>query len=324
MDSDTQPEVTVADLDAAAARLRGVAHRTPVMRSGQLNQRSGARVFLKCENFQRMGAFKFRGAFNALAQIPEARRRAGVLAFSSGNHAQAVALSARLHGAPALILMPHDAPPAKVEATKGYGAEVRVYDRFSTDREALAAEIAAERGMEIIPPFDDARIIAGAGTAAAELLEEMPAPAVVLATLGGGGLLSGTAIAAKARHPACRVIGVEPAEGDDGLRSLRAGEIIRIPPPRGLAEGALATHVGALNFRVMRRLVDDVVTVTDEEIVVAMRFLASRMKLVVEPTGALPVAALLAGKVDVAGSTVGAIISGGNVDLDRFARLIAG
>lgn len=313
----------IADVRAAASRLHGVAHRTPVMTSRTANARVGAELFFKCENFQRMGAFKFRGAYNAIAQLSAAQRKAGVLTFSSGNHAQATALAAKLLGAPALILMPHDSATSKMEATKGYGAKVQIYDRFSTDRDELAAETAGARGMTVIPPYDDERIIAGQGTVALELMEEVGDLDLVLATLGGGGLLSGLAVAAHGLRPSCQVIGIEPESGDDGLQSLRAGRIIRIAPPRGLPEGSLATHVGTLNFEVMRRHIDDIVLVTDDEIVTAMQFFAQRMKLVVEPTGALPLAALFAGKLDVARKRVGVVISGGNVDLDRFARLIA-
>ena len=318
---------TKADLLAAAGRLRGVAHRTPVMTSRTLDERLGAQVFFKCENFQRMGAFKFRGAYNAIAQLTPEQLRAGVLTYSSGNHAQATALSARLLGAPAVILMPHDSAQSKVDATKGYGAEVIIYNRFETDREKLAQDTAAARGLTIVPPYDDPRIIAGQGTATLELLEEQPGLDYIVTSLGGGGLLSGTALAAHTHAPGARVVGVEPVSGDDGLQSLRAGKVIRIPPPRGLPEGALATHVGALNFEVMRRHVHDIVTVSDDDIILAMQFFASRMKLVVEPTGAMPLAALLqgrlpAGGMPIAGKRIGVVISGGNVDLDRLAQLL--
>ncbi len=318
---------TAADLQAAAARLRGVAHRTPVMRSSTLDARLGAQVFFKCENFQRMGAFKFRGAYNAIAQLSPAQLRAGVLTYSSGNHAQATALSAKLMGAPAVILMPHDSAASKVDATKGYGAEVIVYDRFETDREQLALDTAAARGLTIVPPYDDPRIIAGQGTATLELLDEQPHLDYLVTSLGGGGLLSGTALAAHYTAPACQVVGVEPVSGDDGLQSLRAGKVIRIAPPRGLPEGALATHVGTLNFEVMRRHVHDIVTVSDDDIIGAMQFFAARMKLVVEPTGAMPLAALLQGKLQaggmpIVGKRIGVVISGGNVDLARLAKLL--
>lgn len=311
------------DVRAAARRLHGVAHRTPVMTSGTADARIGARLFFKCENLQRMGAFKFRGAYNCISQLGEAQRRAGVITYSSGNHAQATALAAKLLGTRALVLMPHDSANSKVEATKGYGAEVQIFDRFTTDREELAAAFVAERGLTVVPPYDDPLIVAGQGTATSELMEEAPELDMVVTTLGGGGLLAGASIAAHGVNPKCKVVGVEPVGGDDGLQSLRAGRVIRIPPPKGLPEGALATHVGAVNFEIIRRHVDEIVLVTDEEIMTAMKFFAQRMKLVVEPTGSLPMAALLAGKLKVEGRNVGAVISGGNVDLDRFARLIA-
>ncbi|OZI34096.1 serine dehydratase [Bordetella genomosp. 10] len=314
---------SLADVRTAAATLAGVAHRTPVLTSATLDERLGAQVFFKCEQFQRMGAFKFRGAYNAISQLTAAQRQAGVLTYSSGNHAQATALSARLLGAPALILMPHDSARAKVDATRGYGAEVIFYDRFEVDRDELGRRLCAERGLTMIPPYDDPAIVAGQGTAALELLEDAPGLDIVIASLGGGGLLSGTAVAARGLLPDCRVVGVEPTAGDDGLQSLRAGRIVRIAPPRGLPEGALATHVGALNFEVMRALVDDVVTVDDDQIVAALQFFAQRMKLVVEPTGAMPLAALLAARLPVRGKRVGVVISGGNVDLARLSTLLA-
>lgn len=310
------------DLQAAAGRLAGVAHRTPVMTSRTAEAQIGAHLFFKCENFQRMGAFKFRGAYNAIAQLTPEQRRAGVLTFSSGNHAQATALSARLLGAPALILMPHDSARSKVDATRGYGAEIQIYDRFSTDRDQLAAEIARTRGLNFVPPYDHADVIAGQATATMELIEEAGPLDFILTTLGGGGLLAGAALAAAYFSPGCKVVGVEPVSSDDGLQSLRAGRVVRIAPPKGLPEGALGTHVGQLNFEVMRRHVHDVVTVTDDDVVQAMQFYAQRMKLVVEPTGVLPLAALQQGRLDVRGKRVGLLISGGNVDLERFAKLI--
>ena len=313
---------TPLDLHAAAERLQGVAHRTPVMTSRTANERTGAQLFFKCEQFQRMGAFKFRGAYNAIAQLSPEQRRAGVLTYSSGNHAQATALSARLLGAPAVILMPHDSAASKVQATQGYGAEVITYHRFETDRELLAQDMARRRGLTLIPPYDHPHIIAGQATATLELLQEQPDLDLVICTLGGGGLLAGTALAAHALAPACQVVGVEPVSGDDGLQSLRAGHVVRIPPPKGLPEGALATHVGALNFAVMQRHVHDIVTVSDDDITKAMQFYAQRMKLVVEPTGALPLAALLQRKLPIEGKRIGVIVSGGNVDLDRLARLL--
>ncbi|VFR93555.1 Threonine dehydratase, catabolic [plant metagenome] len=314
---------TLADVRQAALTLKGVAHRTPVLTSTTLNERLGAQVYFKCENFQRMGAFKFRGAYNAIAQLTPAQRRAGVVTYSSGNHAQATALSARLLGAPAVILMPHDSARAKVDATRGYGAEIIVYNRYQDDRETLGRELAEQRGLTMIPPYDHAHIIAGQGTATLELLEDAPGLDLIVASLGGGGLLAGTALTAKSIAPGCAVAGVEPVTGDDGLRSLKAGHVIRIPPPAGLPEGALATHVGDLNFAVMRRHVDEIVTVSDEDITQAMRFHAERMKLVVEPTGAMPLAALLEDKLAVRGKRVGIVVSGGNVDLSRYATLLA-
>jgi len=306
----------------AADRLAGVAHRTPVMTSITADALTGAQLYFKCEQFQRMGAFKFRGAYNMVSQLDSDQRKAGVVTFSSGNHAQATALSAKLLHVPATILMPHDSAQSKVAATRQYGAEVIFYDRYKDDRDLLGRALVAERGLTMIPPYDHPDIIAGQGTAALELMEAVPGLDCVITALGGGGLLSGTAVAAKGLNPACRVIGVEPASGDDGRQSLRAGRIIRIPPPTGLPEGALATHVGTLNFEVMQQLVDEIVTATDDDIVEAMKFLAQRMKLVVEPTGALPFAALLKGKVAAAGLRIGVLLSGGNVDLSRFANLV--
>ncbi|MBV6303341.1 threo-3-hydroxy-L-aspartate ammonia-lyase [Candidimonas humi] len=314
---------TLADVGAAASRLAGVAHRTPVLQSRTANARLGAEIFFKPENLQRMGAFKFRGAYNAISQLTDAQRRAGVVTYSSGNHAQATALSARLLGAPAVILMPHDSAKSKVEATRGYGAEVIFYNRFDTDRDALGAAVARERGLTMVPPYDDPHIVAGQGTAAQELMQDVPGLDLVVASLGGGGLLSGTAVAVHGMAPKAQVIGVEPTTGDDGLQSLRAGRVIRIPPPQGLPEGALATHLGALNFEIIKQHVADIATVSDEDIVEAMKFYVQRMKLVVEPTGAMPLAALFNGSIDVRGKRVGIIISGGNVDLERLAALIA-
>lgn len=314
---------SIADVRAAAATLAGVAHRTPVLTSSTLDEKLGAQVFFKCEQFQRMGAFKFRGAYNAISKLTPAQRKAGVLTYSSGNHAQATALSAKLLGAPALILMPHDSALAKVDATRGYGAEVIFYDRFKVDRDELGKKLCAEHSLTMIPPYDDPAIVAGQGTATLELIEEVPDLDIVVTSLGGGGLLSGTAVAARGLLPDCRVIGVEPTSGDDGLQSLRAGKIVRIAPPRGLPEGALATHVGTLNFEIMQALVSDIVTVDDDQIISALQFFAQRMKLVVEPTGAMPLAALLAGRLPVQGKRVGVVISGGNVDLARLASLLA-
>ncbi|MDP1935771.1 MAG: threo-3-hydroxy-L-aspartate ammonia-lyase [Hylemonella sp.] len=311
------------DVVAAAARLAGQAHHTPVLRSATADARWGANFFFKCENFQRMGAFKFRGAFNALSRFDAAQRRAGAIAFSSGNHAQAVALSARLLGMPALIVMPQDAPAAKLAATRGYGAEVVLYDRFSEDREALTQRLAAERGMTLIPPYDHPDVIAGQGTAAKELIEEAGPLDRLYVCLGGGGLTSGSALAARALSPACQVYGVEPEAGNDGQQSLRAGRIVQIPVPQTIADGAQTQHLGNYTFGIIRRDVTDILTVSDAQLVEAMRFFAERMKMVVEPTGCLAFAGACADAAAIKGLRVGVIISGGNVDLARYAALLA-
>ena len=314
---------TYADVDAAAERIDGHAHHTPVLTSRTVDEALEARVFFKCENFQRMGAFKFRGAFNALSCFDARQRKAGVVAFSSGNHAQAIALSARLLGMPATIVMPHDAPASKVEATRGYGGEVIVYDRYREDREAIGRRLAEERGMTLIPPYDHADVIAGQGTAAKELLEEVGELDALFVCLGGGGLLSGSALAAKALSPRCRLYGVEPEAGNDGQQSLRRGEIVHIETPQTIADGAQTQHLGRLTFEIIRRDVDDVVTANDAELVECMRFFASRMKMIVEPTGCLGFAAARRLSRLVAGRRVGVIVSGGNVDLARFSALVA-
>lgn len=315
---------TFDDVRAAAQRLQGHAHRTPVLRSASADALLGAQLFFKCENFQRMGAFKFRGAFNALARFTPEQRRAGVITFSSGNHAQAVALSARMLGIPAAILMPLDAPAAKVEATRGYlagtGGEVVQFDRYTQDREALCAQLAAERGMTIIPPYDHPDVMAGQGTAALELLEEVGPLDALWVCLGGGGLLSGSALAARALAPQCKVYGVEPAAGNDGQRSLRKGRIVHIDTPRTIADGAQTQHLGQYTFGVIRRDVDDIHTATDEQLIDAMRFFAQRMKIVVEPTGCLAFAGALHSGVPLKGQRVGILLSGGNVDLARYAQ----
>ena len=310
------------DVVAAHERIRGVAHRTPVLTSTTANALTGAQLFFKCENFQRMGAFKFRGAYNAIAQFTPEQKAGGVITFSSGNHAQAIALSARLLGVKAVIVMPNDAPAVKVDATRGYGGEVVFYDRYTEDREALGRRLAAERGLTLIPPYDHPHVMAGQGTAAKELIEEVGELDLLLVPLGGGGLLSGCASAARALAPACRVIGVEPEAGNDGQRSLRSGAIVHIDTPQTIADGAQTQHLGEYTFAVIRALVDDVVTVGDAELVETMAFFASRMKAVVEPTGCLAAAAALKQKVDVRGKRVGVIVSGGNVDLRRFAELV--
>ncbi len=313
---------TYDDVVAAAARIGNQAHRTPVMRSRTADQQLGASLFFKCENFQRMGAFKFRGAFNALSQFSAAQRQAGVITFSSGNHAQAIALSARLLGIPATILMPLDAPQTKIDATRGYGAEVILFDRFKSDREALTADLAARRGLSLIPPYDHPDVIAGQGTAARELLEEVSELDFLLVPLGGGGLLAGSALAARALSPNCKVYGVEPAAGNDGQQSLRSGSIVHIETPRTIADGAQTQHLGEYTFAIIRRDVDDVLTVGDPELVEAMRFLAERMKMLVEPTGCLGFAAARHAGLALAGKRVGVILSGGNVDLRRFGELL--
>ena len=314
--------INYADIQSAAARLAGTAHRTPVATSRTANQRTGAELFFKCENLQRMGAFKFRGAYNALSQFTPEQRRAGVVAFSSGNHAQAIALSGRLLGIPATIVMPNDAPLMKVDATRGYGAEVQLYNRYKEDREAIGRQLADERGMTLIPPFDHPHVMAGQGTAALELIEDAGSLDVLLVCVGGGGLISGCAVAAKHALPQCRVIGVEPEAGNDVQQSLRRGEIVHIDVPQTIADGAQTQAPGRFTFPVIRALVDDVLTVTDRQLVLTMRFFAERMKMVVEPTGCLAAAAVLEGLLDVRGQRVGIIISGGNVDVDRYAELL--
>ncbi|OZI28350.1 serine/threonine dehydratase [Bordetella genomosp. 7] len=315
---------TYDDVVRAAQTLAGVAHRTPVLRSATADARTGAQIFFKCENFQRMGAFKFRGGYNAIARLTPAQRDAGVVTFSSGNHAQAIALAARLLGVRATIIMPHDAPVAKRAATEGYGGHVVTYDRYTDDREAVARRIQAETGATLIPPYDHADVIAGQGTAAKELFEEVGPLDALVVCLGGGGLLAGSALAASALSPACAVYGVEPEAGNDGQQSLRKGEIVRIPTPKSLADGAVTTHLGQLTFPLIRQHVKDIVTVTDDQLVETMKFFAERMKMVVEPTGCLSTAAVLHQALAMPGKRVGVIISGGNVDLGNYARLLAG
>ena len=308
-------DVTFADLAAAHQRIKPVAKRTPVLRSSTIDALTGAQVHFKCENFQRMGAFKFRGGYNALSQLSPEQKQRGVVAFSSGNHAQAVALAGRLLGVPAVIVMPTDAPPVKLAATRGYGAEVVSYDASNEDRQKIAEQLAAERGLTLIPPFDHPHILAGQGTAAKELFEDTGPLDFLLVPCGGGGLLSGCSIAARHLSPHCKVIGVEPAAGDDGLRAFRAGKLVSVPLPQTIADGARTMSLGKLTFSIIRRNVHDFLTVTDEELLRWMFFLWERMKLVVEPTGALAAAALLQGKIDAQGKKVGILISGGNVDL---------
>lgn len=319
-----QLAISFDDVVAAHRRISGVAHHTPVLTSATADDMTGGRLHFKCENFQRMGAFKFRGGYNAIAQLSDAQRAAGVAAFSSGNHAQAIALAARLFGSRACIVMPKDAPAAKVAATRGYGAEVVLYDRYTEDREAVSRAVAQERGMTLIPPFDHPDVMAGQGTAAKEMIEQAGPFDIMLVPLGGGGLLSGTAVAVRAMNPLCRLIGVEPEAGNDGQQSLRAGHIVRIDTPRTIADGAQTTSLGNHTFPVIQNLVSDIVTVDDASLIQAMHFFASRMKMVVEPTGCLGAAAALSGKIDVRGKRVGIIVSGGNVDMPRYAELLGG
>ena len=313
---------TYADVEAAAGRLAGHAHRTPVMTSRIVDEAVGARVFFKCENFQRMGAFKFRGAFNALSVLaPDARSR-GVIAFSSGNHAQAVALASRILGIDATIVMPDDAPVSKMEATRGYGGRVVTYDRYRENREEIAQRLAESQGSAIVPPYDHPAVIAGQGTAAAELIEQAGRLDSLFVCLGGGGLLSGSALAAKALSPGCAVFGVEPEAGNDGQQSFRRGSIVRIPVPKTIADGAQTQALGRYTFEIIRRDVADILTASDAELIECMRFFATRMKIVVEPTGCLGLAAVRALGTRLAGQRVGVIVSGGNIDGERMSSLL--
>jgi threo-3-hydroxy-L-aspartate ammonia-lyase len=314
--------VTFADIEAAAARLEGIAHRTPVLSSRTADARAAGKLLFKCENLQRVGAFKFRGAYNAIATLSEEQRRRGVIAYSSGNHAQAVALAGRLLGVATTIVMPKDAPAAKVSATREYGGEIIFYDRYGESREEICARLAADRGSALIPPYDHPQVIAGQGTAARELFETVGELDVLLVSLGGGGLLAGCALAAQALSPRCRVIGVEPEAGNDGQQSFRLGRVIRIPVPRSIADGALTTFLGANNFPIIRALVHDIVTVSDPMLIDAMKFFAERMKLVVEPTGCLGAAAAFSRRFHQPGERIGVLISGGNIDLPRYAELL--
>lgn len=315
--------VTYADVAAAAKRLEGAAHRTPVLTSRTADAMTGAQLFFKPENLQRMGAFKFRGAYNAIAKLEGEARKRGVLAFSSGNHAQAIALAGRLQGVSATIVMPSDAPAIKLAATRGYGAEVITYDRMTEDREALAKKIAAERGLALIPPYDHADVIAGQGTSAKELIEDAGPLDYLFVCVGGGGLISGCALAAHELSPGCKVIGVEPEAGNDVQQSLAKGEIVSIPVPKTIADGAQTTFPGKLTFAIMRELVSEIRTVSDAELIDAMKFFVSRMKIVVEPTGCLAAAAVFGKQLDLAGKRVGIILSGGNVDPAALAKFLA-
>jgi len=321
----TAARVTFDDVRAAGARLAGIVHRTPVLTSTSVDQRAGARVYFKCENFQRAGAFKFRGAYNAIASLSKAQRRAGVVAFSSGNHAQAIALAARLHEVAATIVMPSDAPANKITATRDYGGDIVFYERTKEDREALARRLAHERGLVLIPPYDHPDIVAGQGTAAMELFEEIGELDYLFVPLGGGGLLAGSVLSSRALAPSCQVIGVEPRNGNDGQQSLRLGRIVTIPVPETIADGARTTHLGSITFPIIRDHVSDVYTVDDNDLVATMRYLAERMKIVVEPTGVLGAAAVLRSEApkELRGKRIGILLSGGNVDGETFGRLTA-
>lgn len=314
--------VEFQDVVAAGGRLAGVAHRTPVLRSRLVDELVGAEVFFKAENFQRMGAFKFRGAFNAVSKLSDEQRRAGVVTYSSGNHAQAISLAAQLLGVPATIVMPHDAPASKVAATSGYGGKIVRYDRYSEDREEIGDALAREQGLTLIPPYDHPDVIAGQGSAAKELFEDVGELDALFVPLGGGGLLSGTALATRALSPGCLLLGVEPEAGDDGLRSLRSGEIVHIDTPRTIADGAQTQHLGTHTFEIIRRDVDDIRTASDAQLVEAMKLFATYLKIVVEPTGCLGFAAAREAAPEFEGKRVGVIISGGNVDLERYASLL--
>jgi threonine dehydratase len=322
----TELAIQFSDIEAAAGRLAGVAHKTPVLTSRTANARTGAELFFKAENQQRIGAFKFRGGYNALSQFTDDQRRAGVITFSSGNHAQAIALSARLLGIPSVIVMPNDAPAAKLAATREYqagqrGSEIVIYDRYSEDREAIGRRLAEERGLTLIPPYDHPHVMAGQGTAALELVDEVGTLDKLVVCVGGGGLISGCAVAAKHRLPGIEVIGVEPEAGNDTQRSLAAGQRVQIDVPLTIADGAQTRSPGKLTFPVVQTLVSRIATVSDGQLISTMRFFAERMKQVVEPTGCLAAAAVLEGVLgDVHGARVGIIVSGGNVDLSQYGR----
>ena len=315
--------VTFSDVQSAAGRLAGQAHRTPVVTSRTFDQIAGCQVFFKCENLQRAGAFKFRGAYNTLSQLTPEQRQRGVVAFSSGNHAQGLALAAKVLRIPATVVMPSDAPQIKVEATRGYGAEIVLYDRLTGDREAIARQLAAERALTVVPPFDHPHIIAGQGTAALELFQDAPDLDVLVTPVGGGGLISGCATAAKAMRPGARVVGVETEPANDAWQSMRTGQRVTIAPPDTIADGIRTTSLGVITFEIMRKLVDEIVLVADADVIEAMRFMLLRMKLLAEPTGAVPAAALMAHKVGgVTGKRVGVIVSGGNADPAMLLKIV--
>ncbi|UVK97649.1 threo-3-hydroxy-L-aspartate ammonia-lyase [Pseudomonas sp. B21-048] len=313
---------TFNEVVAAANRLEGFAHKTPVLTSRTIDEEIGAQIFFKCENLQRTGSFKFRGAFNSLAKFDEQQRKAGVVAFSSGNHAQGIALAAALLKMPATIVMPNDAPAAKVAATKGYGATIIFYDRYTEDREAIGRALAAEHGMTLIPSYDHPDVLSGQGTAAKELLESTGPLDVLFVGLGGGGMLSGTTLSTRALAPECLIYGVEPEAGNDGQESFRKGEIVHIDTPDTIADGAQTQHLGHYTFPIILNGVNDIVTVSDQELIAAMKFFAERMKIMVEPTGCLGLAAVRKMKDQLQGKKVGIIITGGNVDIERYARFL--
>jgi len=325
MDTLLEPVPTVNDVLQAANRLKGLAHRTPVLRSSTADEQYNAQFFFKCENLQRTGSFKFRGAFNTLAQFTDDQRERGVITFSAGNHAQGIALAARLLDMPALVLMPNTALASKIAAARNYGAQVLTYDPLTEDRQAICQRLALERGMTLVPPSDHAQVIAGQGTVALELLEEVPRLDALLVPVGGGGLLAGSLLAVKAAQSSCHVYGVEPEVANDAQQSLRARQIVQIPLPRStIADGAMAQSLCRLGFNIIQRQVEDIVTTSDRSMVEALRFFAERMKLVVEPTGALAFAAVgNAPGLDLRGLRVGILVSGGNVDLPRYARFLA-
>lgn len=313
--------VSYTDLQAAALRLSGIANRTPVLTSRSVNQRTNSQVFFKCENFQRTGSFKFRGAYNALAQLSDKQKQCGVITYSSGNHAQAIALSGQLLNIPTTIVMPDDAPSVKQAATRGYGAEVILYNRLETNREEFANNIASDRSLTLIPPYDHPHVVAGQGTAAKELIEEVGALDLLLVCCGGGGLLSGSAIAAKALSPNCKVIGVEPQLADDATRSFHTKTLQTVRNPNTIADGARTPYLGKITFPLVLHYVDDMVTVSEDAILRTMFYLWERLKIVVEPTGALAAAALLEGIISVSDANIGVIISGGNVDIKQIGKL---
>ncbi|MCQ8230737.1 threo-3-hydroxy-L-aspartate ammonia-lyase [Pectobacterium carotovorum] len=315
---------TYDDVVAAAERIDGYANKTPVMTSRTVNNAFGAEFFFKCENLQRMGAFKFRGAMNALLQFSDEQKAAGVVTFSSGNHAQAIALAAKLLGIPATIVMPHDAPAAKVAATRGYGGNVVEYNRYTEDREQIGNDLAKKYGLTLIPPYDHPHVIAGQGTAAKELLEETGELDALFVCLGGGGLLSGCALATRQLSPQSKIYGVEPLAGNDGQQSFRSGNIVHIDTPKTIADGAQTQHLGNYTFPLIRQNVDDILTVTDDDLIDAMRFYTERMKIVVEPTGCLSFAAARNLKESLRGKRIGIIISGGNVDISRYGAFLTG